>query len=135
VRSSPRILIVEDSHSVAEILTCALEQEGCSTVLARSGQQAVELARRLRPDLIALDVSQECLNGADVVAALRRDPATRDTPIIAVSARDADLESALWPQVTRVFGDPFYPAEVAAAVMQTLAEIKASTTARPAARH
>jgi CheY-like chemotaxis protein len=135
VRTSPHILIVEDSHSVGEILTCALEQEGCTTVLARSGQQAVELARRLHPDLIALDVSQECLDGADVIAALRSDPALRDTPIIALSARAANLDSAFTAQVTRVFGEPFYPAEVAAAVMQTLAAIRASTTARPATRH
>src|SRR5206468_9670624 len=65
--TTPRILVVEDSPSVGAILMCAFEQEGCTTTLARSGAQAIELARHWQPDLIALDLGL----GHDVVATLK----------------------------------------------------------------
>lgn len=131
----PRILVVEDRHAVGEILKCALEQDGCTAVLAQSGGEALELAQRLRPDLIALDVGVECPGGGQVIAALHADPATCDIPIIAIAARYHDVEPTLMRLVARVFGEPFYPAEIAAAVIETLAELRASTTAQPATRH
>jgi CheY-like chemotaxis protein len=134
VTTPPRILVVEHSHSVGELLTCALEQEGCTAVLARNGRQGVELARRLRPDLIAVDIGQACLGGADLIPWLRADPATSDIPIIALSAPAGALEASLSTQVTRAFGEPYYPAEVVAAVLQTLDELKAPTMVRPAIR-
>ena len=134
VRPKSSILVIEDSHPVGEILRCALEQEGCTAVLARSGPRGLDLARRLHPDLIALDVGHSCFGGADVIAELSADPATRDIPIVVLSARAADLEPALADRVARVFGEPFYPAEVVAAVLETLDDLRASTMVQPAAR-
>ena len=111
-----RILVVEDSPSVGAILTCAFEQEGCTTALARSGSGGIELAQQWHPDLIALDLSL----GGDVVAALRADQRTRDIPIVAISAPSRDLPRGVAQQLARIFGEPFYPAEVVAAAMEAL---------------
>jgi CheY-like chemotaxis protein len=111
-----RVLVIEDSRLVGDVLRCALEQEGCSTVVAGTGQQGIELAQGLQPDLIMLDLGL----GADIVATLAGDPATCDIPIIAISAPKRDLAGDYSDQVARVFGEPFYPAEVVAAALEAL---------------
>jgi len=116
VGSSKRVLVIEDSNSVGALLTDALEQEGCKAVLARTADEGVDLAHSLRPNVIAVDLA----HAADVVKALRAEAATKDIPIIAISAPARDLEPAVHEQLTRVFGEPFYPSEVVAAIMETL---------------
>ena len=134
VQPRPRILIVEDSHSVGDTLACALEQEGCSVLVARTGREGIGMAKRARPDVIALDVGRACQEGTDALAALGADPATRGIPIVALSAGDGKRTAALRTQVARVFGEPFYLDEVVAAVLEVLDELTASTTAPPATR-
>jgi two-component system OmpR family response regulator len=114
------ILVVEDNQSVGEILASALEQEGCTTVLTSNGAAVVELAQRLHPNLITLDLAHAELRGSEVIASLRSDSSTRDIPIIALSARAHDLAPPMEGQVARIFGEPFYLAEVVSAVLQTL---------------
>jgi CheY-like chemotaxis protein len=114
------VLVVEDNHYVGEILSCALEQEGCTAVLAPNCGEVVELAERMRPDLIALDLAHAELQSSDVVARLRSRQSTRDIPIIALSARAKDLVPPVQGNVARAFREPFYLSEVVSAVLQTL---------------
>jgi len=114
------ILVVEDNQSVGEILASALEQEGCTAVLTSDCGDIVELAQRLRPSLIALDLAHAELRTPEVLVRLRSDPTTCDIPIIAVSARARDLPPPTKGQVARIFGEPFYLAEVVSAILQTL---------------
>jgi len=134
VRRQPRVLVIEDSQPVGEILRCALEQEGCFVLLARTAQRGLELACRLGPDAIVLDLGGACDDVAAVFCGLGGAPATRKVPIVALSARVGDIAPALGAQVARVFGEPFYPAEVVAAVLEALDGVRASTMARPAIR-
>jgi DNA-binding response OmpR family regulator len=130
VRSTNRVLVIEDSHSVGALLTDALEQEGCDAVLARTADEGVDLAQSLRPDVVAVDLA----HASDVVNALRTAATTRNIPIIAISAPARDLDPALLGQLTRVFGEPFYPSDVVAAILETL-HLTASSSAPPATRH
>ncbi len=114
--TTPRILVVEDSPSVGAILMCAFEQEGCTTTLARSGAQAIELARRWQPDLIALDLGL----GHDAVAALKAGSDTCAIPIVAISAPSRGLAHGVSSEVAGIFGEPFYPAEVVSVALEAL---------------
>lgn len=114
------ILVVEDSQDVGAILASALEDEGCTALLARTGHQAVDLARRVRPDLITLDMALPGMPGSDVIAQLRADPATREIPIVAVCGHVRELDPTTGAQVARVVGKPFYLSEVVEAVLDTL---------------
>ena len=113
------ILIVEDSQDVGAILAGALEDEGCITLLARTGTDALALARRARPDLITLDLALPGMSGVEVLAELRRDPDTQAIPIVAVSAHP-QLGPELAGEVARVISKPFYLSDVVTAVLQTL---------------
>jgi len=66
--------------------TCA----SATTIVLRAlgGREGIELARRFRPDLIALDLEMPEVNGFDVVEALKGDPSTAQIPIVVVTAKD-----------------------------------------------
>lgn len=102
------------------ILASALEEEGFTVHFARTGQDALALAREARPDLVTLDLGLPGLTGWDVVAALRADPHTRELPVIAVSAHANELDDSFRSQVTRVIAKPFYLSEVVSAVEEAL---------------
>ena len=65
------VLVVEDDDDLAEVLLEQLRRDGIPAVHARTGQQAVEMAARLEPALIALDIGLPDGDGFDVVEALR----------------------------------------------------------------
>jgi PAS domain S-box-containing protein len=82
----PRILIVDDVHENLHALINVLRGD-YAIAAATSGEKGLELARRPpRPDLILLDVKMPGMDGYAVLAALKRDPATADIPVIFVTA-------------------------------------------------
>ena len=66
------ILIVEDDNNIADLLRLYLEKEGYQATIAADGTQGIDLYRRLRPDLVLLDVM---MPGVDGWGVLPRDPA------------------------------------------------------------
>ena len=81
----PHILVVDDHQPVRQLLRQELEGQGYVVHEAADGHEAVRMARALGPDLVTLDVMMPDINGFDVAAALRHDPATMRIPIIVVS--------------------------------------------------
>ena len=63
-------------------------QRGCLVLRAFGGREGIELARRFRPDLIALDLEMPEVSGFDVVEALKGDDSTAQIPIMIVTAQD-----------------------------------------------
>ena len=84
-REGLRILIVDDSSTVVAVLGKMLRQNAYETLEASSGEQAIEIALRERPELIFLDIVLPTMSGFAVLRALRRDPRTHDIPVIMVS--------------------------------------------------
>ncbi len=85
-----RVLIVEDSPTWAKKLTLVMDSDEEINVvgLATNGQQAVEMAAALRPDLITMDVVMPDMDGLE---ATRRIMAARPTPILIISASENEL--------------------------------------------
>ena len=83
----PRVLIVDDLADAAGSLAKVVELTGMDAFVAHDGFEAVELAQRLRPDLIFMDFSMPGLNGADAIARIRDALWGRTTPICALVAR------------------------------------------------
>ncbi|MFO0552898.1 MAG: response regulator [Polyangiaceae bacterium] len=79
------VLVVDDDETSRDLLTRILEAEGHSVVVARDGQQGLELARALKPAAITLDVIMPRVDGWAALSALKADPALCDIPVIVVS--------------------------------------------------
>jgi signal transduction histidine kinase/FixJ family two-component response regulator len=82
----PLVLIADDEQNAVILLTRILQRDGFEVENARDGISALDKARKLRPDLILMDVQMPKLNGFEVVERLREDPATARIPIIFVTA-------------------------------------------------
>jgi DNA-binding response OmpR family regulator len=89
----PRILIVEDDESIARGLEHNLRAEGFEVSRARRGATALDLAARLEPDLITLDVMLPGMSGIDVCRELRRRGIR--SPVIMLTARASELDKVL----------------------------------------
>jgi signal transduction histidine kinase/DNA-binding response OmpR family regulator len=82
------VLVIEDDRHSAELLALYLEGAGYRTALARDGVEGLELARRLRPCAVVLDIVLPRLDGWDLLARLKADPATASCPVVIVSMLD-----------------------------------------------
>ena len=90
-----RILIAEDDPKQAEVIRRYVVAEGHAATLVRSGRDAVDEVRHEPPDLLVLDVMMPGMDGLDVCRVLRADAATRDLPILVLTARAAEEDMLL----------------------------------------
>ena len=93
----PRILIVDDIPTNAELLEAHLDGSGHETRIATNGTDALRIAREWHPAVVLLDVMMPKLSGFEVCEQLRADPATTNVGILMVTALDqpTDIERAL----------------------------------------
>jgi type IV pilus assembly protein PilB len=88
-----RILIADDSEIVIKVLSNILESENYRVISAADGLEAIEKARRERPDLILTDLAMPRMNGIELVKALKSRLSTRFIPIVMLTARkEVDTE-------------------------------------------
>ena len=83
------VLVVEDDRPSADLLRVYLEDAGYSVSVARDGVEGLELARRITPTALILDIGLPRLNGWELLAQLKRDPSTAAIPVVIVSMVDA----------------------------------------------
>src|SRR2546427_13112274 len=81
-----KILLVEDNEMNRDMLSRRLIRSGYEIVLAVDGEQGVALAASGRPDLVLMDMSLPVLDGWEATRRLKADPATREIPVIALTA-------------------------------------------------
>ncbi len=82
----PKILLVEDNEMNRDMLSRRLMRKGFEVVFATDGGQGVEMARSHAPDLILMDMSLPVLDGWEATRQIKADGATRDIPVIALTA-------------------------------------------------
>jgi len=120
--SRPVVLVADDDPDILDLVEFRLEQPGYGVVTAKDGEEALALARERRPAVCVLDVMMPKLNGFEVVQAMRADPATRDIPVVFLTATVQDRDVA---RGFEVGGDdylrkPFNPQELQARVAALL---------------
>ncbi len=84
----PGVLVIDDDAEVRNLMQRVLEKEGYAMHLTASGQDALALAKQVKPCLVFLDIMMPGVDGWTVLAALKNDPETRDTPVIVVTSVD-----------------------------------------------
>jgi two-component system response regulator ResD len=117
----PRILIVEDHPTMREAMRLVLEGEGFRIDEAADGPGALAKVRADPPDLVFLDMNIPGSNGADVLTAIKGDPATAGVRVIIVTADGEEgRERALSSGADAYFTKPFSPIALLTKVEQVL---------------
>jgi len=101
----PKILLVDDDPDIIEAVRFSLDQEGYEIITAADGMEALEKARKIKPDLIVLDVMMPKENGYRVCGMIREDEKagkfSKRTPIILLTARNLQND----PEREKMFMD------------------------------
>ena len=105
------ILVADDEPSIVDLVRFTLEDADVRVVEASDGAEALVLARRIKPDLILLDVQMPRLDGLEVCRQLRREPAFASARIILLTAasQDADRARGLDAGADEYLTKPFSP--------------------------
>ncbi|MGB6482901.1 MAG: response regulator transcription factor [Candidatus Acidiferrales bacterium] len=90
--NSAKILVVDDAPQVRRVMRATLTAEGYTIFEAREGQEALEIFRAKRPDIILLDVNMPGMNGLEACREIRRNS---DVPIIMLTVRNAERDKVL----------------------------------------
>ncbi|HEV3144290.1 MAG TPA: response regulator [Gemmataceae bacterium] len=113
-KPNARILIAEDNPQGVELLEAFLSDMPYEIRSARDGEATLKLVREWQPDLVLLDIMMPKLSGFEVCKQLRQDPATRDLPIIMVTALDqpSDVERAVEAGTSDFLTKPIHKTEL-----------------------
>jgi CheY-like chemotaxis protein len=114
------VLICEDEPALRELIRVSLEGP-YEFAEADDGEESLAVARRLRPDLVILDVMMPRRSGIEVLTELRGDDEFASTPVIVLTAQPETREEALLKGADRVIDKPFVPDEISSAVEEVLA--------------
>jgi DNA-binding response OmpR family regulator len=119
-----RILVVDDSPAQRHYVSDCLARQGFAVRAVENGRIALDEARRLLPALILSDYEMPEMNGFELVHALKRDPETRNIPVIMLTARDTrrDMAQMRAAGATAYLVKPFAQDKCIAMVERTLAE-------------
>jgi two-component system, OmpR family, response regulator len=114
------VLYVDDESDIRDIVQLALRlMKGLIVHIGESGEQALELSRELRPDLLLLDVMMPGLDGPGTLKRMREDPAIAHIPVIFMTAKAMPREVALFRKMGAmgVIAKPFDPMELSKQVV------------------
>lgn len=124
------LLVVDDIPDILKLLDATLQFKGYRVVTARDGQEALETIQKERPALVIADILMPRMDGFNLVHHLRLNPATRDIPVIFLSATyvaQEDKDFALSIGVTRFIEKPVNFAEFLPVVEELLAQGRHAT--------
>jgi two-component system phosphate regulon response regulator PhoB len=116
------ILAIEDEPDLLEVLHYNLTKEGYKVEVAQDGEEGTRLIHRHRPSLILLDLMLPGIHGLEICRRVKSDPATRDIPIIIVSAKgeETDVVLGLEMGADDYVTKPYSPRELLARVRAVL---------------
>ncbi|MCX7680456.1 MAG: response regulator [Anaerolineae bacterium] len=123
----PKILVAEDEKDIRELIGFTLRFAGFDVFLTKNGEEAVEQAPQLKPDLIMLDVRMPKMTGYEACRALKSNPATSTIPIVILSAKgqDGEIQEGIESGADHYIVKPFAPDELTNRVKEILRSVGA----------
>ncbi|MEO8396894.1 MAG: response regulator [Chloroflexota bacterium] len=122
-----RVVCVEDEQDVIDLMRLIVERYGFEFIEARGGIKGMETVRRVKPDLVLLDLMMPGVDGWDVYDALTSEAETKDIPIVIVTARalhDARIAEMRLANAENLVTKPFGPAQL----METIERVLRSSS-------
>jgi CheY-like chemotaxis protein len=119
--SPATVLICDDEPSIRELIRISLDGP-YDFVEADDGVESLELARRVRPDVVILDMMMPRMTGLEVLSAIRQEEELKAIPVVVLTAQPNTREQAIDAGADVVMVKPFEPQQIAVAVREVLAE-------------
>ncbi len=118
------ILVVDDSPTEVHIFKKILEKQGYNIIIAKDGQEGVEVASQVHPDLILMDVVMPVLNGFQATRQIKNNEGTSDIPVIMVTTKDqqTDINWGMRQGANEYLVKPVAPAELLSKIRTLLNE-------------
>ncbi|HVD50679.1 MAG: response regulator [Chloroflexi bacterium] len=110
-----KLLVADDLVPIRQMVRITLSTQGWTIVEAKNGNEALELVRSEKPDLVLLDVDMgPGPNGFDVCRQIKADEATKDIPVVMLTAHESDSDRAIGfaAGATQYLTKPFGPLEL-----------------------
>ncbi|WKZ37289.1 MAG: response regulator [Anaerolineales bacterium] len=106
-----RILIAEDEPDIRELVAFTLRFAGHEVVTTSNGEEALQQASHIIPDIILMDVRMPRMTGYDACRAMKADPALRNIPVVFLSAKgqDSEIQTGLDAGAEEYLLKPFAP--------------------------
>ncbi len=120
-----KLLVADDLVPIRQMVRITLSTQGWTIVEAKNGNEALELVRSEKPDLVLLDVDMgPGPNGFDVCRQIKADVATKDIPVVMLTAKaqESDRQNGLGAGADDYFTKPFSPVALLAKVTEILGE-------------
>jgi DNA-binding response OmpR family regulator len=125
VRAVPLVLVADDDEDILTLVALRFRRSGLEVILARDGEEALELIQTRAPDAAVLDIAMPKLTGLEVVRRLRDSEATKSLPIVLLTARAAekDVELGLEAGADEYITKPFSPQDLYTCVQSVLSTV------------
>ncbi|MDR3575089.1 MAG: response regulator [Anaerolineaceae bacterium] len=123
------IVYIEDDTEMIDLVTLILNRRGYIVKGAHGGRQGLDLVQKEPPDLILLDLMMPDLDGWDLYQQLKANEATRDIPVIIITAKAQAIDRVLGLHIAKVedyISKPFRPQELIESIEKVLASKKNS---------
>ena len=119
---SKKILLVEDEKNIVLGVSICLRSAGLEVEVAEDGAVALKRIEAILPDLVLLDLVMPKLNGLDALQIMKQNPATKNIPVIVLSARaqEEDIQRAMDLGAADYMAKPFRPVELLAVIERVL---------------
>lgn len=119
-----KILIAEDEPDIRDLVRFTLEFAGHQVTAARDGQEALELAPLVQPDLIMMDVRMPRMTGYDACLNMKKNPTLAHIPVVFLSAKgqEAEIRTGLDAGAVEYLLKPFAPSELVERVASLLSQ-------------
>lgn len=113
--SAKKILCIEDEPEMIDLIRLILGRRGFDVHGAAGGIEGIRLVREILPDLVLLDLMMPDMDGWEVYQQMKADTATRDIPVIVVTAKAQNIDKVLGLHIAKVddyIAKPFSPQEL-----------------------
>jgi len=117
-----KALVVDDEIHIVQVVAIKLRNNGFDVTTAENGQVGLELASEIVPDIIVTDYQMPVMTGLEMVENLRKQEATKDIPVIMLTARGFAIEDGQKEdlKISVFLSKPFSPREVLKTIEETL---------------
>lgn len=121
-----KVLVVDDSAMVLEMVSAHLKQNGIEVLEAHDGSEAVEHLKTVTPDLVVTDVVMPKMNGYELCRWIKNNASTKDVPVIMCTTKSEEFDKywGMKQGADAYLTKPYHPPELIKTIKQLLSQIK-----------